>query len=57
MKRHLILFTFILVALSACGSTSVPEPVGIGSGVDELKRSPCACMEVPQDYSGWRIKG
>lgn len=36
-----------LLALSACSSTRSPDPVGIGEGVNELKRSPCACTEIP----------
>ena len=45
--------------LAGCG-TSSDRPVGIGRGVDDLKRSPCAsaaggpCTVVPQDYGpGW----
>lgn len=47
----------MLLTLASCGSAEVPEPVGIGTGVDELKRSPCACMEIQQDYSDWKVQG
>lgn len=44
-------------ALSGCGTTEQPKPIGIGTGNDEYKRSPCACVEVPQDYNGWQKAG
>lgn len=34
------------VLLAGCTTTTTP-PVGIGTGVNELKRSPCACIEIP----------
>lgn len=37
-----------LLLLGACSSMT-PAPVGIGSGPHELKRSPCACVEIPMD--------
>ncbi|MBO4285484.1 MAG: hypothetical protein J5895_04575 [Alphaproteobacteria bacterium] len=43
-KRVVVLF--LLLVLGACGSYYEPEPVGIGKNVNELKLSPCACMEV-----------
>ena len=47
MKSILILSIFVLIAfLMACGSLYEKEPVGIGIDYSELKRSPCACMEV-----------
>ena len=48
---------FLLAALSACSSVFTAEPVGIGKDRDALKRSPCACTEVPQDYAEWRRQG
>lgn len=37
-----------IAALSGCaGAKAVPDPVGIGTGVHELKKSPCACTNVP----------
>ena len=37
--------------LAACGAKTTgseirPEPVGVGSGVNELKGTPCACAEI-----------
>ena len=37
---------FAVLLLSACGSYYEPEPVGVGKDVNELKLSPCACIEV-----------
>lgn len=39
----LVLFVFGIVA---CGSIYEPEPVGIGRDYSELKKSPCACLEL-----------
>ncbi len=47
LKNKKILFFFVPMLLSGCfGSYYEPEPVGIGKGIDELKLSPCACLEV-----------
>ena len=47
MKNILIFSVLALVAfLMACGSLYEKEPVGIGTDYSELKRSPCACLEV-----------
>ena len=59
MKKNLILF-FMLLFLSACGlfgSYYEPEPVGVGKDVNELKLSPCACIEVelPQTLPDWFV--
>ena len=48
MYKKIIVFLVVIV-LSACslfGSYYEPEPVGIGKDVNELKLSPCACIEV-----------
>lgn len=41
----------IALLLSACtaisGSDEQKGPVGIGKGINEMKRSPCACTEIP----------
>ena len=42
------------VLLTACGTTENPDPVGIGRDVNEMKRSPCACNEIPQNYETWK---
>ncbi len=39
--RRLFLTSIIFLALVGC-STDAPKPVGVGSGVDELRRSPCS---------------
>lgn len=52
--RHLALMGVIL-GLSACGelgtgSSYEPGPVGTGSSVQELKQTPCACVEIPMQF-------
>ena len=52
------LIVLILFWLAGCfGSYYEPEPVGIGKGSDELKLSPCACMEVelPKNLPDWFV--
>lgn len=47
-----------VIMLSGCyGSYYEPEPVGIGTGSDELKLSPCACMEIelPKNLPDWFV--
>ncbi|MFI3242075.1 MAG: hypothetical protein R3Y43_05865 [Alphaproteobacteria bacterium] len=47
LKNKKILLLFMPILLSGCwGSYYEPEPVGIGKNTDELKLSPCACLEV-----------
>ena len=53
-----ILIIIGLFALSGCyGSYYEPEPVGIGTGSDELKLSPCACLQVelPKTLPDWFV--
>lgn len=45
---------FGMVVLGGCSTSSIetgseinPGPVGIGTGIHELKGSPCACTEIP----------
>lgn len=45
MKKVLFIFIFSLLA-SSCDSIFEKEPVGIGSDYSELKRSPCACLQL-----------
>jgi hypothetical protein len=52
--RYLLAVTVVL-QLAACDGTRSLEPVGIGPGRDDLKRSPCACYELRQDYSRWTV--
>lgn len=46
--KKIIILVFILGAfiLGACESLYEKEPVGIGSDYSELKKSPCACLEL-----------
>ena len=47
MKKTLIaLFAVGALILAACGSIYEKEPVGIGPEWEELKKSPCACLQV-----------
>lgn len=60
MKKILGRWALITVALSslaACGdigtgSSYEPGPVGTGSSVQELKGTPCACLEIPMHVPG-----
>jgi len=45
-KMALILFFLGAFILVACGSIYEQEPVGIGKDYSELKKSPCACLEL-----------
>ncbi len=56
-----ITLLFLLLLLSACGvfgSYYEAEPVGVGKGVDELKLSPCACLqlELPKTLPDWFVE-
>ena len=56
-----IIVLFLLLLLSACGvfgSYYEAEPVGVGKGLDELKLSPCACMqiELPKTLPDWFVE-
>ena len=47
MYKKILIFVAFLI-LSACslfGSYYEPEAVGIGKDINELKLSPCACMQ------------
>jgi len=37
----------VIVGLAACSSSNQLPPVGIGPGINELQRSPCACLQIP----------
>ena len=56
-----IIMLFVLMLLSSCGifgSYYEAEPVGVGKGVDVLKLSPCACMQVelPKNLPDWFVE-
>lgn len=53
MLQRCCLLIFLALGLQACGTDKVPEPIGIGTDTDELKKSPCACIEIPQSYQDW----
>jgi len=53
--RYLVVLTPVL--LSGCGSIFTPEPIAIGRDRDELKQSPCACVELRQNYAAWVVPG
>ena len=46
--KKIVLIGLVLgaVVLTACGSIFEKEPVGIGPEYSELKKSPCACLEL-----------
>lgn len=49
MSKKILLIMGLLLVLSACslfGSYYEPEAVGPGKDVNELKLSPCACMQI-----------
>ena len=55
-----IILLIVVMMVSACGlfgSYYEPEPVGIGKDVNELKLSPCACIEVefPHTLPDWFV--
>ena len=57
-KCSKMLILLVLFLVSGCfGSYYEPEPVGVGRGSDELKLSPCACMEVdlPKNLPDWFV--
>ena len=41
-----ISLAFMAVVLVACGTIYEKAPVGIGTEYSELKKSPCACLEL-----------
>lgn len=45
-KFSLVLFAMAGIILAACASIYEEEPVGIGKDYSELKKSPCACLEL-----------
>ena len=60
MKNVKIILGFLFVTfLTSCSSIYEKEPVGIGGDINELKRSPCACMllETPKNLPDWILQG
>lgn len=57
-KCVILLVVFLLSACGIFGSYYEAEPVGVGKGVDELKLSPCACLqiELPKNLPDWYVE-
>ena len=60
MSKKILVVLGLLLVLSACslfGSYYEPEAVGPGKDINELKLSPCACMELdlPKDLPDWFV--
>lgn len=57
-KLVLILAIALLAGCGFFGSYYEPEPVEIGKATDELKMSPCACLQVelPQTLPDWFVE-
>lgn len=51
---RLAVFLGMVFSLAGCGNSNLLEPIGIGSDRDSLKRSPCACYELPQRGPYWK---
>ena len=45
-KILLVVFALGCFVLMACNSLYEQEPVGVGRDYSELKKSPCACLEL-----------
>jgi len=58
MKYVMVLIVLLLSACGIFGSYYEAEPIGVGKGVDELKLSPCACMqlELPAELPDWFVE-
>lgn len=58
-KMKFVLGLSLMAFLSSCSSIYEKEPVGIGPDINELKRSPCACMllETPKNLPDWILQG
>ncbi|MCF8482161.1 MAG: hypothetical protein K9H25_17190 [Rhodospirillum sp.] len=53
----LLLPLIVLLLTSACAMTDVEMPENNGSGTDEMKLSPCACMPVEFNSRGFTWLG
>ena len=45
-KINYLILVCTVVNLAACGTIYEKTPVGIGTEYSELKKSPCACLEL-----------
>lgn len=52
----MLVFVLLPLFLAGCGTIRDALPAGVGTGRDDLKRSPCACLELaPVDAPpAWR---
>lgn len=58
MKKTILVVCVLGAVLAGCaGAKKTPDPIGIGTGVHELKKSPCACLEVPMVVPGASVEG
>jgi hypothetical protein len=59
MRERVFGLMVVALLLGGCeswvGSEEVPPPVGIGGELNQLKRSPCTCLELPQQYNSWQV--
>lgn len=51
-KIFYVVIALVGVVLAACGSVYEKAPVGIGMEYSELKKSPCACLELKKAPEG-----
>ena len=47
MLIRILIVALTALALTACGSLSQDNPIGIGRSPNDLKKSPCACIQLP----------
>ena len=57
-KVIIIMALFLLPSCGIFGSYYEAEPVGVGKGIDELKLSPCACLQLdlPKELPDWFVE-
>lgn len=57
LRKFRSLWLLVLLCLSACSSVQ-EEPIGIGTGTDDLKQSPCAnCEGADHDQEPFYVNG
>ena len=57
-KILIILSAALLTAYGIFGPYYESEPIGVGKGIDELKLSPCSCLQLdlPKNLPDWYIE-
>lgn len=48
-------YIFIFIFLGGCSALELPVSIGIGG--DKLKKSPCACLEIEQQWDDISLIG